>query len=321
MTRKSSLHLVAPELSAALGFFREMDFDQNLAAYRQGAKIAEAVPAHLAHICLEERHIPATNGAPDVRLLVYSPPGRSSVQRPAILHIHGGGFVLGSPEINDTWNRMAVAAHNCIVVSVAYRLAPETLFPGALEDCLAALRWMSANACELGIDERRIAVAGESAGGGHAVALALHVRDLRGPQICFLLLDAPMLDDRTGSSGEPHPYCGEFVWTLRYNRFAWRALLGIEPGGSGVAWDAVPARCDNLAGLPPTFISVGALDLFLEEDMEFARRLARAGVPIELHVISGAFHGFRAAGVTPQLSQLLHLRDTALETAFREIPS
>jgi triacylglycerol lipase len=184
---------------------------------------------------------------------------------------------------------------------------------------------MHDNAAELGIDPARIAIAGESAGGGHAAALALHARDKvrqngSGPAICFQLLDAPMLDDRTGSSADPHPYTGHFVWTPERNRFGWHSLLGVEPGGPDVPAAAVPARATDLSGLPPTFISVGALDLFLEEDMEFIRRLTRAGVPAELHVIPGAYHGFGMAQGAPQVMQLAELRNRALARALRVMP-
>jgi triacylglycerol lipase len=126
-----------------------------------------------------------------------------------------------------------------------------------------------------------------------------------------------MLDDRTGSTSDPHPYCGEFVWTPASNRFGWQALLGVEPGGPDVPAAAAPARQEDLAGLPPAFIVVGALDLFVEEDMEYARRLMRAGVPTELHVIPGAFHGFGVAGeAAPQVHTTLRLRREALARAF-----
>ena len=136
------------------------------------------------------------------------------------------------------------------------------------------------------------------------------------PEICFQIHDAPMLDDRTGTTSDPHPHTGEFVWTPEKNRFGWQALLDLEPGGAEVRDEMVPARTPDLSGLPPTFISVGALDLFLEENLEYTRRLSRAGVPVELHVIPGAYHGFGVAGQSPQLEQLAQLRNNALARAF-----
>jgi acetyl esterase/lipase len=106
--------------------------------------------------------------------------------------------------------------------------------PGALEDCYAALKWLAAQADPLGIDRSRIAIGGESAGGGHAASLAILARDRGEIPICLQLLDSPMLDDRTGSVSDPHPYCGEFVWSPASNCFGWRALLGVDPGGPEV---------------------------------------------------------------------------------------
>jgi triacylglycerol lipase len=155
------------------------------------------------------------------------------------------------------------------------------------------LRWVAAHANELGVDPRRIAVGGSSAGGGLAAALALLARDRGEVPLAFQFLLAPMLDDRTCTTANPHPYTGEFIWTSQDNRFGWASLLGQEPGGPDISPHAAPARAEHLEHLPATFLYVGALDLFVEEDMEYARRLMRAGVPTELHVYPGAYHGFR----------------------------
>lgn len=318
MATANSLHLVAPELRAALEFFPDLDFSQGMDAFRQpfDPAMRPPLPPELEAIMPVERFIPGGDGNPDVRVLHYAPLGASERPRPAVLHMHGGGYVLGSPELNDASNRALVLAHDCVVVSVDYRLAPETVWPGALNDNYAALCWLAENAAELGIDPARIAIAGESAGGGHAAALALHARNRGGPAICFQMLDAPMLDDRTGTGADPHPHTGHFVWTPEKNRFGWGALLGHEPGADEVDETAAPARAADLAGMPPTFILVGALDLFLEEDMEFTRRLSRAGVPVELHVIAGAYHGFGMAQQAPQCMQAAMLRRDALARAF-----
>lgn len=267
-------------------------------------------------VSCEQRFIKGAQGAPDVRVLLYTP-AKASSPRPAYLHLHGGGYILGTPEINDGSNRMLAHELGCVVVSVDYRLAPETRFPGSLEDCYAALAWLHINAEQLGVDRGRIAIGGESAGGGHAAALAILARQRGEYPICLQLLDSPMIDDRTGSVSDPHPYCGEFVWPPANNRFGWRALLGVEPGGPDVPIGAVPARESDLSNLPATFIAVGALDLFLEENLEYARRLIRAGVPTEFHVIPGAFHGFGVAGAgAPQVQTCLRLRRDALARAF-----
>jgi acetyl esterase/lipase len=315
--------LVAPELLPMLDFLPAFDFnEQVLGAVRAGIVIdpmkrPPLSPEEQAVGC-EERLIPGPPGAPEVRVLVYTPPAKSVVAtRPAYLHMHGGGYVIGNPEINDGSNRALAAELDCVVVSVDYRLAPETRYPGAVEDCYAALMWLHSQADQLGVDRSRIAIGGESAGGGHAAALAILVRGRGGARIRLQLLDSPMLDDRTGTTSDPHPHCGEFVWTANSNRFGWRSLLGMEPGGPDVPIEAVPARVTDPTGLPPAFITVGALDLFLEEDLEYARRLIRAGVPTELHVIPGAFHGFGVAGgEAPQVQACLRLRRDALARAF-----
>jgi acetyl esterase/lipase len=319
MSDTDSRARVAPELAPFLDVLPDLDFSQGVDAFRLALadRPRAPPPVGLDIVECEQRFIAGAVGAPDVRVLLYRPPEASTDPRPALLHMHGGGYVLGDPEINDVSNRALVLEHDCIVVSVDYRLAPETRFPGALEDCYAALVWMHDHAAELGLDTARIAIAGESAGGGHAAALALYARDRGGPAICFQLLDAPMLDDRTCSTVEPHPYGGQFVWSPDKNRFGWRALLGVEPGGAEVPENAAPARAKDLAGLPPTFISVGALDLFLEEDLEFARRLTRAGVALELHVTPGAYHGFGVAQTAPQSLTVARLRNEALRRAFR----
>jgi acetyl esterase/lipase len=319
-----SRRLVAPELLPALDVLPSFDFsDEVLRTLRSGAlgmgngQMAPPLsPAQQAVAC-EQRLLPGSPGAPDVRVLIYTAAGKAAAPRPAYLHMHGGGYVLGMPEINDASNRSLAAELGCVVVSVDYRLAPEARFPGAVEDCYAALTWVVAQAERLGVDASRIAIGGESAGGGHAAALALLARKRGEIPLCLQVLDSPMLDDRTGSVSIPHPYCGEFVWTSASNRFGWRALLGVEPGGPDVPAEAVPARTEDLSGLPAAFIVVGALDLFLEEDLEYARRLVRAGVPTELHVIPGAFHGFGVGGTeAPQVHACLRLRSTALARAF-----
>jgi acetyl esterase/lipase len=172
------------------------------------------------------------------------------------------------------------------------------------------------NARDLGVDSNRLAIGGDSAGGGLAAGLALLTRDRGEVPLVLQLLIYPMLDDRTVTVADPHPYTGEYIWTADANRFGWTALLGQEPGGPDISPYAAAARAEKLEGLPPTYISVGTLDLFLEEDMEYARRLIRAGVPTELHVYPGAFHGFPMAA-DAQVTRA-HTRDylNALTRAF-----
>ena len=238
-----------------------------------------------------ERHIPGPAGAPDLRLIIVDPASGGKA-RPALLHTHGGGYVARSAALAMDFLQRVAQTCNCVVVSVDYRLAPETRFPGSLEDNYTGLRWLYNNADALGVDRKRIAVGGESAGGGHAAALAILARDRKEIPIAFQLLIYPMLDDRTGSSRPVPPHIGTFVWTAESNVFGWTSLLGVPAGSPRVPAGSVPARVENLAGLPPAFIVVGAIDLFVEEDMEYARRLIAAGVPTELHIVPGAYHAY-----------------------------
>jgi acetyl esterase/lipase len=318
MATTSTRHLVAPELDAGIASFPDMDFSQGMAPFRGGFTFRELppLPPELEAVHCEERFIPGAPGAPDVRILLYMPPGEASAPRPAVLYMHGGGFILGNAEMTDPLNRQIVLEMGCVLVSVDYRLAPETPWPGALEDNYAALCWLAGNAGPLGVDLSRIAISGDSAGGGHAAALAIHARNQGGPAICFQLIDYPMLDDRTAVSDDPHPFTGEFVWTPGHNHFGWKSLLSAEPGSADVHETAAPARVADPAGLPPAYISIGALDLFLEESLEYTRRLARAGVPVELHVIPGAYHGSGMVADAPQSKLAASLRRRALARAL-----
>ena len=309
----SSLHLVDPELAQILAQFPSFDINAStLAAVRTMDLPLDAPVA--AEVSCVERLLPSSSGAPDVRVLVYAP--SSARPAPAVVHIHGGGYVMGRPEMHDARNRQLAHDAGCVVMSVDYRLAPETPFPGGIEDCYTALLWMHRRAGEIGVDSRRIAISGESAGGGLAASLALLARDRGEVCVCFQQLIFPMIDDRTGSVGAPHPYAGEFLWTAASNRYGWRSLLDGPPGGDGVSPYAAAARAQDLAGLPPTFIAVGALDLFVEENIEYARRLIRAGVPTELHVYPGAFHGYLLAPQARVTLQADHDASTALRNAL-----
>jgi len=297
-------HLVDPELEAFLEGPRLDISAETLAAAREGIKTMFAAMAEVdPTVKVVERVVPGPAGAPDVKVLIYTPPGPAKTW-PGFFHVHGGGFILGDAAMGAARCQQRAKELDCVVVSVDYRLAPETPYPGPVEDCYAGLKWMAENAKSLGVDPDRIVIGGESAGGGLAAALALLARDRGGPKIAFQLLIYPMLDHRTATDADPYnnPMAGEFVWTHPANRFGWSAMLGsIDPSGA-VPHHCSPARAETLAGLPPTFIAVGTLDLFVDEDMEYAARLARDGVPVELHVYPGAFHAFDAV-VTATVAQ------------------
>ncbi|WCT72802.1 alpha/beta hydrolase [Sphingomonas naphthae] len=285
-----SLHLVDPQLRPLLDAWPMTRLnDETLAASR--AREFPIPPFDRRGTLLERRSVPGPAGAPDVGLVIYRPE-KPCGPLPAIFHIHGGGYVGGAADQMEFLHRPLVKALGCVLVSVDYRLAPEAPFPAAIEDCYAGLAWVIAHGWALGIDPARIGVMGESAGGGLAAALALMVRDRGGYALAFQHLIYPMLDDRTCVTADPHPHAGQFIWPPHNNHYGWGALLGHAPGIDGVSPYAAPARATDLSGLPPTYIATGALDLFVEEDMDYARRLLRAGVATELHVYPGAFHGF-----------------------------
>ena len=220
--------------------------------------------------------------------------------RPALLWIHGGGFVIGSAAQDDAVCRHLAGELGVLVAAVDYRLAPEHRFPTPLVDCHDALAWLAGRP---DVDPDRVAIGGASAGGGLAAALALLARDRGQVRPAFQLLSYPMLDDRTArlpDVDERHLR----LWNNKANRFGWRAYTGMEPGSTAIDPLAAPARHDHLAGLPPAWIGVGTLDLFHDEDLAYAERLRAAGVACDVLVVEGAFHGFDSvrprAGVTQQ---------------------
>ena len=229
----------------------------------------------------------------EIELFLYDPaPGAGG--RAALYHIHGGGMILGSARDMGFGPSGMAAALGIPVISVEYRLAPETAFPGPQEDCLAGLAWLAEHAAEIGIDPGRIAVIGESAGGGLAAATALMARDGGGPNLAAQVLVYPMLDHRTGGDAcrWNNRATGEFVWTRSANRFGWEALRGDYAADDARKGWFSPALAEDLSGLPPTLMLTGSLDLFFDEDLDYARRLVDAGVPVELHSYPGAIHGF-----------------------------
>lgn len=312
----SSKHLVDRELVTILDYIPASQLtNENLQQVRAMSSRPPVDLPQFSQISVTEQRIPGADGDPDVRLLFYMPPSPQGTV-PVLLWLHGGGYIMGSADAEDLMVKTIVSEVGCAAVVVDYRLAPETPYPGSLEDCYAALKWLHTHAREFGIDSHRVAVGGSSAGGGLAAALALLARDRGEFPLMFQLLIAPMLDDRTCVLESPHPYTGEFIWTREANRFGWESLLGRAPGGSDIPAYAAAGRAENLAGLPAAFINVGAIDLFLEEDMEYARRLMRAGVPTELHVYPGAYHGFRMVADAQVTKTAQNDQLNALKRAF-----
>ena len=275
------------------------------AAQMAKAPIIEGVTA-------EDRQVPGPQGDPDVFVRIYQPTDRPA-KLPALVWIHGGGYVVGTVEQDDLLAKHWSKAVNCVIASVEYRLAPEHPHPAPVEDCYAALKWFAAHADEFGVDTSRIAIGGASAGAGLAAGLALLTRDRGEIELAYQLLIYPMLDDRNieqASETAPDTY----VWTRENNLMGWRAYLGREPGGADVSQYAAAARATDLSGLPPAYIPIGDLDLFLDENIDYARRLLAAGVPTELHVYPGGFHGFDGMAPRAKLAQRFHAdRDQALK--------
>lgn len=200
---------------------------------------------------------------------------------PALLWIHGGGYVAGTAQIDDGLCRRFSRRLGITVASVDYRLAPEHPYPTPLEDCYSALTWLAALPA---VQEHRVAIGGASAGGGLAAALALLARDRGELTPAFQVLVYPMLDDRSSASAENPDHR---LWTSRSNHFGWESYLG---GADRQV--AVPGRRDDLRGLPPAWLGVGTHDLFHDEDLVYAERLNAAGVPCQVEIVPGAFHGF-----------------------------
>jgi acetyl esterase/lipase len=245
--------------------------------------------------------VPGPPGAPEIPLLVLRPVGLRT-GAPVFYYMHGGGMIIGDRRTGVDGVLDWAVDNGAVVVSAEYRLAPENPDPAPVEDCYAGLLWVAEHAAEIGGDADRIVVAGASAGGGLAAGAALLARDRGGPRLLGQVLMCPMLDDRlaTPSSRELD---GEGIWDATSNLTGWDALLGERRGGPDVSIYAAPSRAGDLVGLPPSFVDVGTVETFRDEDIDYATRLLQAGVQCELHVWPGGFHGFDAIAPQASLSQ------------------
>ncbi|HTI73688.1 MAG TPA: alpha/beta hydrolase [Mycobacterium sp.] len=249
-----------------------------------------------------DKHTLTTPDGATVNLGWYHAPG--SQPGSAVLYLHGGGMIFGLEHLGHLYDlavRDYVATSGVPMLMVDYRIAPEHPHPTPVEDCYTALRWLADNAATLGVDPARIAVMGDSAGGGLAAGVALLARDRGGPAVAQQLLIYPMLDDRPQT---PDPQLLPFLtWTYDDNVTGWGALLGESAGTDTASPYAAPARATDLAGLPATYLDVGDLDIFRDEDIGYARRLSDAGVPTELHLHPGCPHAFEVLARTADVSQ------------------
>jgi acetyl esterase/lipase len=272
--------------------------DESLPAIREGMNDAPR-PELSDAVVREDHEVPGGGDQPAITVRVHRPKNASG---PAggLYWMHGGGLILGSYEMEDARFDRWCQLFGVVGVSVEYRLAPEVPYPGPIEDCYRGLAWVHANAPDLGIDPRQVGIGGNSAGGGLAAALALMARDRAELPVAYQMLIYPMIDDRqsTPSSAWEVP-----VWPPSANAYGWSAYLGAAKGRPDVSPYAAAARAKDLAGLPPTFIAVGAVDGFVDEDIEYAQRLNRACVPTQLHVYPGGPHGFDSLAPGSALAQ------------------
>jgi acetyl esterase/lipase len=294
-------NLLDPELRPVLDAFELPAIDaEGVAAMRSASFVS---PDLSDAVTRTDHEVP---GDPPVPVRVHRPKDAEGLL-PAILTIHGGGYVIGSYDMDSPLLDRWCPNLGVVGVSVEYRLAPETSYPGPLEDCYAALRWTYDHAHKLGIDKERIGIYGLSAGGGLAAALALLARDRGEVPPAFVLLDCPMLDERQRTQSINAE--GLYVWGSGSNEFGWRSYLGALYGSDEVPAYAAAARAADLAGLPPTCVVVGSIDGFRDEDIDYAQRLNQAGVPCELHVIAGLPHAYLLVPGAAAVQLAMHCMD------------
>ena len=282
-----------PEFAAlipTLPTVQDFSSAEKIQAVREFRMTAFPQPPNRDDVAVEDRLVPGPAGSPQVAVRIYRPTTtNASAPRGCVFEIHGGGFIMGSIAMMDPWCQRVAAELDAVVVSVEYRLAPEHPFPAGVEDCYAALCWTAQNAAALGIDPARLAIAGQSAGGGIAAGIALMARDRGFPALCFQLLEIPELDDRLDT-----PSMLAFQDTPLWNRpnavWSWKHYLGPNHKGEPSPY-AAPARARDLFGLPPAYVSTMEFDPLRDEGILYALRMLQAGVSVELHSVPGTFHG------------------------------
>ncbi len=290
---------VDPALSALVESFPPIDLGpETLAPFRAALAAMSVMPDPATHpdVRVEELQVPGTApAAQSIRCLLYRPVKKAASA--VLLHLHAGGLIMGAPEMDVARNIELVRATGCALLSVDYRLAPEHPHPAALEDCHAALVWLAARTKSLGITSERIGVIGESAGGGLAAALALTARDRKSAQLTCQVLIYPMLvpPEHSVDPSTPDPHTGRYIWTRASNRFAWSAYLA----GVSVDKATIAGLASDVSRLPPTFMAVGDLDLFVHDNLAYVGKLLTAGCSVDAHVYPGAVHGFDRAVEAP----------------------
>ncbi|MBN2151242.1 MAG: alpha/beta hydrolase [Candidatus Lokiarchaeota archaeon] len=241
-------------------------------------------------VLVKNSFILGLDGRRKVRLRMYKP-RTVDAPIPALIWLHGGGYVTGKPEMDDWLCAEYARKLGILVVSVDYRLAPRYPFPSGLDDSYSALKWVASHSHQLGIDADHVAIGGASAGGGLAAALVHLAHDEQEITPVFQLLVYPMLDDKTSLRTDIDD-SNNVTWNHKSNRFGWECYLERRRGDDDINAYSVPARREDLSGLPPAWIGVGSLDIFHDEDVAYARRMKECGVECELEIVPGAFHGF-----------------------------
>jgi acetyl esterase/lipase len=296
-----------PELGAALTTVLEALPQitlETLPAMRAGGVLVAPTREELSRegrFRVEERRVPGLGDDPEITLLICTPTEVAGALG-CVYHTHGGGMIIGDRYTGVLGLLDWAEQFGLVVVSVEYRLAPDTPHPGPVDDCYAGLLWTAAHADELGFDPERLLIAGASAGGGLAAAITLRARDEGGPAILGQMLMCPMLDDRNDTPSA-HQMAGVGIWDQAANEMGWTALLGDARGGPGVSPYAAPARATDLSGLPPAFIDCGSAETFRDEDVAYASRIWQAGGRAELHVWPGGFHAFDGMAPAAAISQ------------------
>jgi len=284
-TVSNAAGLLDPDFESLLAPGTSFEFD---AEFLKAVRSAEPMPGVESTVVERSKHLVSPELGVSVRVNRLR---ADSGPAPCVFSMHGGGYIMGWPTMDDPLFESWCPSLGVVGVSVDYRLAPETPFPGPLDDCYLALRWTIDHADELGIDPSRMGLFGVSAGGGLAASLALLVRDRGQVRIGFQMLESPMLDDRQQTQSSNLE--GLPIWSKEANAFGWRSYLGSLYGSPALPVYAAPARADDLSGLPPTYISATAVDGFRDEDIDYACRLQQAAVETELHVYPGAPHGYQ----------------------------
>ena len=305
---KNEMAEIHPQLRGIAGFNPMLKLDKIRAGLINRLMPWVIRPRSIRDVNIENVWINRPDSQQVLRIRVYQPKN-PSIPVPALLWLHGGGYVIGTPEMDDRVCADFARTLNMIVFSVDYRLAPTHPFPAALEDGYSALKWMASRSEKLGLDPERIAIGGASAGGGLAAAITQLAYDRNNIKPVFQLLIYSMLDDRTSARIEMESK-RYLVWPHSSNRFGWESYLGQPCGEEHVPSYSVPARREDLSGLPPAWIGVGALDMFHEENTDYAKRLDRAGIEVDLETVPGAFHGFDVA--KPNSSIARQFRDAQI---------